>query len=97
LTFNNAAKDFCCDDMQRHIADHDVPLIYNRRFREYGIRIVDGGSATQLISFCPWCGAHLPSSLRDEWFERLKELNMEPGDPDLPSILKSDAWWRARD
>jgi hypothetical protein len=80
--------------MQEHIDQQEVPVIYNRCFREYGIRILDGGSAVQLIDFCPWCGKQLPSSLRDLWFERLRALGLEPGDSKIPDEMMTDAWWR---
>jgi hypothetical protein len=75
------------------VADRDIPVEYNRRFREYGIK---GGSAQLLIGFCPWCGHRLPESLRDAWFQRLDELGIEPGDPGLPEEMKSDAWWNSQ-
>lgn len=80
--------------METHVLDPDVPLVYNPRFREYGIRVLDGGSSVQLIGFCPWCGNKLPESLRDAWVERLTEMNLEPGDAEIPEEMKSDAWWK---
>jgi hypothetical protein len=80
--------------MAMHVADQDVPVVYNRRFREYGIKILDGGTAVQLITFCPWCGSKLPDSLRDAWFQRLDELKLEPGEAQLPEEMKTDAWWK---
>ena len=86
----------CCEVMSAHVADEDVPVTYSPRFREYGLKILDGGSAKQLIDFCPWCGRRLPESLRDEWFEQLEHLGLEPEDPEVPDDMKSDAWWRKR-
>ncbi|MGH7134402.1 MAG: DUF6980 family protein [Pirellulales bacterium] len=85
----------CCDAMAAHLADEDVPIEYTPRLREYGLRILDGGSARQLIEFCPWCGQRLPESLRNEWVERLEVLGLEPNDPRVPEEMKTDAWWRA--
>ena len=65
--------------MARAVADPDFPLVYNDKFREYGIPIQDRGSSIILISFCPFDGAKLPDSLRDEWFDRL----------DCPNLLGS--------
>lgn len=49
-----------------------------------------------MIDHCPWCGEKLPTSLRDEFFDRLEELGLEPNDLDVPLDLRSDAWWRIR-
>jgi hypothetical protein len=81
--------------MRRAVTDPRVAVTYLPRFREYGL-LVDGGPGLQLIAHCPWCGDKLPDSLRDEFFERLEELGLEPDDPDLPLDFRSDAWWRLR-
>lgn len=88
-------KKHCCDAMAGHLAGGDVPIVYSPRFREYGLRIMDGGSSKQLIDFCPWCGRRLPETLREEWFERLARLGIEPHDPRIPEEMKTDAWWQA--
>jgi hypothetical protein len=82
-----------CDRMVTAIDMEEVPVTYNDRFREYGIRILDGGTATLHIEFCPSCGVSLPSSKRDEWFDRLDALGLEP-DGDLPEEMRSGQWWR---
>ena len=87
-------NDFCCSEMEMHANASDVPVIYNAKFREYGIHVLNGGSIVQLIAFCPWCGNKLPDSLRDSWFQRLDELKLEPFDPAIPVEMKSDAWWK---
>ena len=80
--------------LREAIADPDVPLAYNDKFREVTIRVLDGGEAGILIEYCPFSGEPLPSSLRDEWFDRLDELDMEPDDPGLPQELRTGQWWR---
>lgn len=82
--------------MQKHLDAGEVAIRYSPKFREYGIAILDGGSATQDISYCPWCGAALPPSLRDSWFDTLEEMGLEPEDPQIPDELKDDRWWRSR-
>lgn len=84
----------CCDSMATHLREQDVPIVYSPRFGEYGLKVMDGGSAKQLIQFCPWCGKRLPESLRDAWFRRLEQLQIEPDDSRLPDEMKGDAWWR---
>jgi hypothetical protein len=80
--------------MARALADQDTPLFYNDKFREYSITIQDGGSSVMMIGFCPFDGAKLPDSLRDEWFDRLDQLGLEPESPDLPLDMRSGTWWR---
>ena len=61
----------------------------------YGLIIHDGGRSSVRITHCPWCGTKLPESLREEWFDRLDRLGLEPGDPAIPESMRSDDWWRA--
>lgn len=82
--------------MQRHLEGGDVALVYVAKFREYGIRILDGGTAYQLIQFCPWCGTALPMPLRDAWFDLLEMAGLEPNSSELPAEFLSEAWWRSR-
>lgn len=84
----------CCREMESHILSGDVKIKYNSKFREYGIPVKDGGSAVQNISFCPWCGKQLPSSLRDKWFEVIDGLGLEPGDPEITEKYKTESWWQ---
>jgi hypothetical protein len=85
-----------CAGLAHALADPDIPLVYNDLFREYSIPIQEGGSSFMLIEFCPFCGTKLPESLRDEWFDRLDHLGLEPGSPELPLDMRSGAWWRRR-
>ena len=83
--------------MAEHLRAGEVTVVYVDRFREYGIRILDGGTSFQEISFCSWCGCRLPDSLRDQWFDALERLGLEPGDASVPEEYLSDRWWRQRD
>jgi hypothetical protein len=83
-----------CEGMGRALADLDIPVVYNDKLREHSILIQDGGSSVALIEFCPFCGAKLPDSLRNEWFDRLEQLGLEPDSPELPAGMSSGAWWR---
>ena len=67
----------CCEQMTEHAEgrcpDHedradcpDALVRYSPELREYGIWIHDGGRSSIRIVFCPWCGAALPRSLRDD-------------------------------
>jgi uncharacterized protein DUF6980 len=84
----------CCDTMRRQLADGDVAIVPISKFREYGIGLLDGTPAFQLITYCPWCGTKLPSSLRDEWFDSVEGLGFEAGDKRIPVEFLSDAWWK---
>ncbi len=79
-----------------HLAHEDEPLSYNAKFREYGIRVADGGSSYITIKHCPWCGTSLPFSLRDQWRQEIASLGLEPEQVDSSSDLASDRWWRSR-
>ena len=83
----------CCKEMEFHLQEGEVALLYLPEFREYGIQILDGGSSFQEIYYCPWCGKKLPSSLRDQWFDRMEELGYEWGDENIPTKYLSDKWW----
>jgi hypothetical protein len=74
----------------------EVAVAYMPKFREYGILILDGGTSIQTIQFCPWCGTCLPSSLRDEWFDQIERLGLEPDSKHLPSQYTTDAWWNTQ-
>lgn len=83
---------FCCPDLQRAVEDPDVPIIYNSIFREFGVRVLDGGSSTLLLHFCPWSGTKLPESLRDAWFEELERRGIDPHGDDIPDEFRDERW-----
>lgn len=85
----------CCDSFKKSLDDEDIPLRYIPKYREFSIVILDGGSSSQEIHFCPWCGKKLPKSLRDLWFDTVwDKLNLDgPEDPRLPDEYKSEDWW----
>jgi tetratricopeptide (TPR) repeat protein len=87
--------DFCCDTMYSHLLGGDVAIIYIKKYREYGIKILDGGTSIQVLHYCPWCGSKLPESLRDEWFNTLRDMGYEnPLDAGIPTSYCSDLWWK---
>lgn len=82
-----------CEVMRTVLLEDETPVVYNPKFREYDIELEDS-EVRQGIYFCPWCGAALPGSLRNEWFEMLDELGLEPEDEsEIPIQMKSDRWW----
>ena len=93
----SAKPEHCCGEMTRLLAVGEVSLIYTDRHRSYGILYPpECGLGQQVIHFCPWCGSKLPRPLDDEWFDLLEGLGLEPGDPNIPAEMRSDAWWRNR-
>ncbi len=84
----------CCEEMNLHLNANEVAIVYLPEFREYGIKILDGGSSFQEIHYCPWCGQKLPESLRLRWFEIMAELGLEWDDEHIPPQYLSEAWWR---
>jgi hypothetical protein len=83
----------CCQRMHDALVQ-DVAVIYISKYREYGIRILDGGTSFLEIEFCPWCGTRLPGSLRDAWFAEIERRGLEPDSEAIPPEYTTDAWWR---
>src|SRR5262249_13536013 len=86
-----------CD---RHPDRHDCPdalVGYTPWFREYGLLVHDGGTSSVGIRFCPWCGARLPASLRDEWLAALERRGIDPWGEEVPAEFLSSAWWAGPD
>lgn len=95
----------CCEDMRRQVEFvcelhpdrfdcSDCLVHYSPRLREYGLIVHDGGSSSCRIHFCPWCGAQLPESLRDRWFEEVEQLGLDPWTDEIPEPYCSSAWWQ---
>ncbi len=83
----------CCSQMERHIDNKELSLIFIPKFREYGILYTDGGTSFQVIGYCPWCGSRLPESLRDEWFDAIENMGLEPDDENIPEEYLSEEWY----
>lgn len=84
----------CCDDLRNAIEDKDIAITYTNKFREYGISILDGGSSRLRIRYCPWCGKKLPESLRNQWYEELERLGIDPDEDEIPVKFKDEEWYR---
>jgi len=83
--------------MERWVNDDAVPINFNERFREFGILIRGSDSAEQGIDYCPWCGAKLPESLRDRWFEELESMGLkEPSRETAPEEFLTSEWYVRR-
>jgi hypothetical protein len=91
-----AQAELSCPDHAELDACPDSLIGYSDPFREYGLRVHDGGSSTVAIHFCPWCGAKLPDPLRARWFDELAALGIDdPLAQEVPEAFRSGAWWRA--
>ncbi len=84
---------YCCTQMEHLLLSQEIGLIYIAKYREYGLDYQDGGSAFQIIHFCPWCGTKLPTSLRNEWHDRLEAEGIDALDLNIPIEFESEEWW----
>ena len=83
-----------CDHLGDPFQCADKLVVYIPKFDEYGLIVHDGGSSYIMIKFCPWCGARLPRSKRDKWFDKLKSLGFEdPTRQRIPKEFLSDKWY----
>ncbi len=89
-------NEHCCEMMATNLAAGETAILYAPKFREYGIRVLDGGSSFIVIEHCPWCGKTLPGALRDAWFQEIESRGFEIGDEAIPAEFFSDAWWKAQ-
>lgn len=73
----------------------DYLIGYHPAFDEYGIWIHTGeagaASGWEVISHCTYCGTHLPTSRRSEWYDRLDAEGIDP--EDAPADLQRYGWW----
>jgi hypothetical protein len=90
--------EFRCDDHPERASCGDYLIGWSETFDEYGVWIHDGpgGAASSwlVIQHCPFCGARLPATRRDEWFDRLEANGLDP--EDAPDDLRRYGWWLHR-
>jgi hypothetical protein len=77
--------------MDHHAQNNWGSVQYDSRFDEYWVA---AGSARQCLFYCPWCGDRLPPSRRDQWFDVVEALGLDPWQDEVPEEFRSDAWWR---
>ena len=92
----NDAPTHCCEQMRYAVSTAKIPVIFIHKFREYGIKVIDGGTGFIEIQYCPWCGKQLPMSLRDEWFDALEKLGINPLEEEnlIPSQFLDGSWYQ---
>jgi hypothetical protein len=83
-----------CPELKQFLEDPRVPVEYNARFREYSLALVES-VARQSIRYCPWCGAELPSSVRELFFTEMERLGIDYPSESPPAPFVDDTWWRA--
>lgn len=85
-----------CSQLSEHSSEDfdnvDTPVYYVRKFNEYGLKILDDGSSYIITQFCPWCGEKLPESKRDQWFEEVERLGIDPWTGVVPEKYQTDEW-----
>ena len=62
----------CCMTTHYELLREDGVVVYNSKFREYGIEIPKSQKYL-LTRYCTDCGQKLPESLRNKWFQTLKQ------------------------
>lgn len=97
-------ESLCCDAMRATLdfscAQHETPfdcgdaaLIYNAVFDEFGLILRSSEAQYLLIAHCPWCGAGLPSSRRDDWFDALEAEGFDdPNHQEIPPAFLGPGW-----
>jgi hypothetical protein len=86
--------------MSSFLQENNVYISHNPKFREYSIRARSSKIIVQEIYYCPWCGIKPSSSLRDKFFDILR--NEYKLDIDIfetkkaPKGFQTDEWWRKR-
>ena len=83
----------CCPQLEHALHTDNVPLIEVKKYREIGIRGLNGGTSYIDLFFCPWCSARLPSSVRSQWFEELKRRNIDPYGDCIPCEFLDERWY----
>jgi hypothetical protein len=86
-------------DLFRFIERGECGLGYSARFREFHLAIEPGSSAVQGLTFCPFSGKPLPSSLRNVFFDALEAMGLINGLADVdkaPAEFQSELWWLSR-
>lgn len=81
-------------ELNNFVKKAEYPFTFNKKFREYGIKVIDGGNSIIKINYCPFTGKKLPSSLRDEWFNKLEVMGYDdPVFQDIPEEFNTELWW----
>lgn len=87
--------EFRCEAHPERAGCPDYLIGYTASFDEYGIWVHTGeaGAAESWLAIrhCPFCGAALPPSRREEFFEWLESRGLEL--EDAPVEFAAYGWW----
>jgi hypothetical protein len=96
-------KEHCCAAMTEQanlsypsaksalLGSTDKRIYWSPLFDEYGL-ICQPSAEILVVTNCPFCGARLPLSQRDQWIARLEKTGWQSwGDP-IPKEFLSHAW-----
>ena len=82
------------------INERSTSLKYYPKMREFGIASIepDGTLSRSFdsIYYCPFTGEKLPDSLRDEFFDLLEGMGLEPFHGAHPPEFETEEWWVKR-
>ena len=98
--FMEQQLDGSCRGPEGHVTDTtqcpDQVICYSAKLREYSISAISSPSYT--ATYCSSCGVKFPTDLRDEWFDIIEGMGLDPWmDRDkIPEEFKTDAWWKNR-
>lgn len=81
-----------CEQMKYAVESEKVRIDYVAKYREYGVRVLNGPSFI-VMSYCPWCGTRLPKSLRIEWFDLLERIGIDPAYDKVPEEFADERWY----
>lgn len=91
----------CCDAMTEMVTDKGSRIGFIPKYREYYVER-NGTTSIHSLDYCPWCGAKLPESLREAWFDTLKNEYAldDPWDHEqeklIPQEFNTNEWWKKR-
>jgi hypothetical protein len=78
--------------MEDALADSEHPIYYSGAYEEFGLKL-SSGFEYSILNYCLWCGKKLPKSRRDDWFESLETIGIDPWENDIPIHYLSSSWW----
>lgn len=76
--------------MKIHPENEDNLINYSEKWNEYNMNV--DNNIQQRIYFCPWCGERLPESQRDNWFDELESMGIDPMNDEIPIEYQSEEW-----
>jgi len=87
-------NDNCCEVFGRAL--YDGIIHYDPAIRSYYITVREDEETRvrQEIWFCPWCASKLPKSLRNEWFDALEKMGIDPMEDEIPAEYRDETWWK---